>query len=268
MTIRLLGTGAADGIPALYSNSEVSRYAREHGGKDLRTRSAALVDGILKIDFPPDTHAQLLRDKLDALDWSAILFTHSHADHFAVEELQYALYPFNPYEYAGFAIFGNAEICSRIRQQYPDWPFEIHETKSFVPFTHAEYTITPIHAYHKLDEDAHNLIIHDGKKALLYGTDTGIWQEETWQFLKDFKLDGLVIECTDGFCGSDYDGHLDIRECIGVVERLREQGTVTDSTVIYSTHHGHNGGATHAHLEKSLIPAGIIPGHDGLEFTI
>lgn len=268
MTIRLLGTGAADGIPALYSDSEVSRYAREHGGKDVRTRSAALVDGHLKLDLPPDTHAQLIRDRLDARDWSAILFTHSHADHFAVEELQYALIPFNQFEYAGFAIFGNAEICRRIRHAYPDWPFEIHETHSTVPFVHAEYTITPIHAYHKLEEDAHNFIIQDGQKTLLYGTDTGIWQERTWEFLKQYTLDGLVIECTDGFCGTDYDGHLDIQECISVVERLRSQGTVASHTAIFTTHHGHNGKATHAQLEDALQPVGIQVGFDGVEFTI
>lgn len=268
MTIRLLGTGCADGVPAFYSSSEVSRYAREHGGKDIRTRSAALIDGHLKLDLAPDNHAQLIRDGLDAQDWSAILFTHSHADHFALEELQYALFPFNDNEYAHFTIYGNAEICARLRCAYPDWPFEIVETKSFQPFTHAEYRITPIHAYHKLDEDAHNFIIQDGSKTLLYGTDTGIWEEHTWEFLKDFNLDGLVIECTDGFFGSDYDGHLDVEECLRVVQRLRDQGTVLDHTVIYTTHHGHNGGATHAKLEEALSPGGIRPGYDGLVFEI
>lgn len=268
MTIRLLGTGAADGIPAFYSETAVSRYAREHGGKDVRTRSAALIDGHLKIDLPPDTHGQLIRDRLDARDWTAIFFTHSHADHFAVEELQYALFPFNPYEYADFVIYGNAEICARTRCHYPDWPFEVVETKSFVPVRHGEYTVTPIHAYHKLDEDAHNFIIQDGQKTFLYGTDTGIWEDRVFEFLKSFSLDGLVIECTDGLNNSSYDGHLDVVECIAVVERLRRQGTVRPDTVIYTTHHSHNGEATHAQLEAALAPAGILVGYDGLEFEI
>ena len=94
MNIRLLGTGAADGIPGFFGNDMVSRYARENGGKDVRTRSAALIDGVLKIDFPPDTLTQVQRDLLDALDWTGLVFTHSDDDHFAVDELQYALFPF------------------------------------------------------------------------------------------------------------------------------------------------------------------------------
>ncbi len=267
MRIKLLGTGAADGIPAIYSDSEVSHYARLHGGKDLRSRSAALVDGHLQLDLPPDTFFQLAREGIDARKWSAILFTHSHDDHFAPTELQYALYPFNPYEYAGFAVFGNDEIIRRIEALYPDWPFELFKTKSFEPFKFAGYTITPIHAHHKLDEDSHNLIIEDGKRVLLYGTDTGIWFEETWDFLKGIKLDALVIECTEGFVPTAYTGHLDITDCLGVVARLREQGTLRPSSKVVTTHHSHNGNATHCQLEETLRPKGIEPGYDGMEFS-
>src|SRR5690606_11830913 len=86
MNIRLLGTGGADGVPALYSDSRVSLYAREHGGKDIRSRAAALIDGVLKIDLGPDTWSQLTREGLDARDWTALLFTRSDADHFAPDE--------------------------------------------------------------------------------------------------------------------------------------------------------------------------------------
>ena len=78
----LLGTGAADGIPGFYAKDRVSQYARTEGGKDVRTRSAALVDGALKIDLPPDTLVHLHQNRLDARDWSALLFTHSHEDHY------------------------------------------------------------------------------------------------------------------------------------------------------------------------------------------
>src|SRR4051812_21857635 len=107
MNIRLLGTGGADGIPAFCSDSMVSKWAREHGGKDIRTRAAALVDGDLKIDFGPDTQAQIQRDGLDPCDWTALLITHSDEDHLAVSELQYFLYPFNEHDNVPFAIYGN-----------------------------------------------------------------------------------------------------------------------------------------------------------------
>lgn len=264
MQIQLLGTGGADGIPALYSDSRVSQHARQHKGKDIRSRSAAIVDETLKIDLGPDTWHQLAREGLDARDWSALLFTHSDADHLAVEELQYALYPFNDFEYAGFQIYCNSVICRQIMDAYPEWPFEVFMTKSFEPFDHAEYRITPIHARHMDDEDAHNFIFQADGKSLLYATDTGIWPEDTWDHLTGHRLDCLVIECTEGFVHTPYSGHLDIKDMLMVLERLHRQGTIHDATKIITTHHSHNGDATHAELEAELTPHGIQVGFDGL----
>lgn len=268
MNIRLLGTGAADGIPSMWGDSEVNRYAREHGGKDFRTRSAALIDEGLKIDLPPDTHAQCALNRVDPKLWTAVVFTHTHADHFAPDELQYALFPFTDDEFPSFTVYGNAEVVRRIKAQYCCWPYELVQTASFQPFQHLGYTITPIRANHKLDEDSQNLIVQKDGKTFLYGTDTGIWHDETWDFLEAFSLDGLVIEATDGFFPKAYYGHLSIDKCLEVVNRLRALKIVHSGTQIFTTHHAHLGGATHAQLESVLKPHGIEPGYDGLEIKL
>jgi phosphoribosyl 1,2-cyclic phosphate phosphodiesterase len=265
MIIRLLGTGAADGIPGFYSDSRVSRYARQHGGKDIRSRSAALLDRHVKIDLPPDTLMQMQRDRLDARDWSCIMFTHSHADHFSPDELQYCLYPFNDMEHMGFAIYGNRKICTRIREMYPDWPIELTETQIFRCFRHGDYQITPVLANHMDDEQAQNLVFTRGEQSMLYATDTGVWPDVTWEYLQGAGLDALIIECTEGIYGTDYEGHLDVEACIAVVERLRKQGSIKEEATVVTTHHSHNGGATHAELEEYLKPHGIHVGFDGLE---
>jgi phosphoribosyl 1,2-cyclic phosphate phosphodiesterase len=264
MNIRLLGTGAADGIPGLYSNNRVSRYAREHGGMDRRTRSSALVDGLLKIDFPPDTLCQLQREGLDARDWSAILFTHSHEDHFAVGEIQYAMYPFTEFEQLPCTVLGNPTIGRILAQRYPEWPIDFVEMRSFCSYHHTSYLITPILARHQIDEECLNLIIQRDGKTLLYATDTGIWAEPTFQFLTDYRLDCLVIECTEGLQGSSYEGHLDIKGLGHVLERLRKAGTVDDGTRVVTTHHAHTGNATHHELREALAPLGAEPGFDGI----
>lgn len=265
MKIRLLGTGAAEGIPAFWADTFVSNYARENGGKDIRTRSGALVDGSLKLDLPPDTLMQMHRDRLDARNWTGLFFTHSDDDHFSPAEVQYGLLPFSLREALGYAIYGNAEICRRLRERYPAWPIEIHETKSFQPILHAEFVVTPVRANHKPTEDAHNYLIQRSGKTLLYATDTGIWGEETWEFLKGFQVDCLVLECTEGFTMTDYEGHLDAHTFLEIVQRLRAQGTVQETTVVCTTHHSHNGGATHEMLEDHFCPHGILVGYDGLE---
>ncbi len=268
MTIRLLGTGAADGIPGFFVDNEVSRWARENGGKDIRTRSGAVVDGVLKIDFPPDTFHQAVRDRLNPRDWTGVVFTHSHEDHLAVAEIQYALFPFTDRDHLGLSLYGNAQVCSKFRERYPDWPMDLVETHSFVPYNHASYTITPIQARHKEDEDCQNLIIQRDDKTLLYATDTGLWSHETFEFLTQFKLDLLVIECTDGLRKGTYAGHLDLEACVEVVDALRQTGVLDRSSRVVTTHHASTGGARHCDLERALGKHNIQPGYDGMTIRI
>ncbi|MHB8637374.1 MAG: MBL fold metallo-hydrolase [Fimbriimonadaceae bacterium] len=263
MKIRLLGTGGADGIPGLFSDSRVSNYARECGGKDVRTRSSALVDDGLKIDFPPDTFYQVVRDGLRAQDWTAVVYTHSDDDHLAVNQLQYALHPFTSSEKLEFTLYGNATVIDRLSARYPDWPMEAVVTHSFVPFEHGDYRVTPFRANHKHDEDSQNLVIERDGRALIYATDTGVWEPESWEFLASVRAAALVIECTDGFAPTAYAGHLDVQKCIEVVDRLRASGVLGDDAPVITTHHSHQGNGTYAELSRVLAPRGIAVGFDG-----
>ena len=262
MKIRLLGTGGADGIPGLFSDSRVSNYARECGGKDVRTRSSALVDDGLKIDFPPDTFHQVVRDGLKPQDWTAVVYTHSDDDHFAVNQLQYALHPFTENEKFEFTIYGNVTVVDRLSARYPDWPIEAIITRSFVPFVHGDYRVTPFRANHKQDEDSQNLVIERGDRTLIYATDTGIWGPESWSFIESVRANALVIECTDGFVPTSYTGHLDVVNCIEVVDRLRTLGVLAESATVVTTHHSHQGDGTYTELCRALAPHGIQVGYD------
>lgn len=267
MDICLLGTGAADGIPALFDAGEVSARARRSGGKDVRSRSSALVDGHLKLDFPPDIWTQAQRFALEPFAWTGLVFTHSHDDHFARNELQYALFPFTEELAMPWPIYANQVVIDRIHDRYPDWPLELHLTQSFHAFRHLDYTITPVRANHKLDEDAQNLLIQHGGTTLFYGTDTGVPLPETMEFLHDYRLDALVLECTEGFHRTTYYGHLDLAGCIDVVNDLRERGILKADAPVATTHHAASGGATHAVLEEHLTPHRIQAGYDGLTMT-
>ncbi|MDE7296530.1 MAG: hypothetical protein K2N84_04615, partial [Clostridia bacterium] len=80
MKVTFLGTGAAEGIPALFCNCEFCKGARKRG--EIRSRSQVLLDGELSIEFPPDAfyHAAAFHIDLSAIKY--LLVTHSHMDHF------------------------------------------------------------------------------------------------------------------------------------------------------------------------------------------
>jgi len=264
MEILLLGTGGADGVPAFSGNTRVDTYAREHGGRDLRTRAAALVDGALKIDLPPDTLTQVQRERLDTREWSGLLFTHGDADHFAPREIQYGMFPFNEMLYLDFTIYANQRTIDRIAALYPEWPIDLAVIHAGQTFDHCDFRITPVPAHHIETEECLNLLIQREGKTLLYATDTGFWREPTWDILQDYKVDCLVMECTEGFADTTWEGHLDFKEFLCVVTRLRKMGVLHSSSVITSTHHSHSGEATYGELEEAMLPYGIQPGYDGM----
>ncbi len=267
MNLKLLGTGAADGIPALCSDSPVSRWAREYGGKDVRTRAAALLDGEIKLDLGPDTLAQLQRQGLDCADWTSLIFTHSDEDHLTVSELQYFLQPFNSHPFLAFPIYGNASVLQKISERYPGWPIELVETHAFEKYSIAGYEFTPVRAMHGVTEEAHNLVFRKDGKTLVYATDTGIWPEETFEYFQGAKIDLLVIECTEGLRNSEYKGHLDANELLSVLSRLRSSEGIAESAKIVTTHHKHTGGR-HCALVKFLSPHGIDVGYDGMDIAV
>ena len=89
MKLKFLGTCAAEGIPALFCDCDTCRHAREHGGKDVRTRSQALIDDRILLDFGPDTLLHCLREKLDISHLEHCLITHVHEDHLDVTNVMY-----------------------------------------------------------------------------------------------------------------------------------------------------------------------------------
>lgn len=268
MQLLLQGTGAADGIPALFSPSRVSTHAREHRGKDIRTRSAALLNGHIKIDFGPDTWSQASRDGLRPCDWTDICITHSHDDHLALGELQYMLYPFNESFGAPLVIHCNEEVAREIEEYYPGWPFEIRILRSFEPAKLGDLCLTPISAYHKLDEDSLNFLFEYSGNSLLYATDTGYYREPTWDYLKGRRIQAIVLECTEGLHRTQYHGHLDLKEFLQMIDRLKETEAIAPDAIIATTHHSHFGDLTHSELEERLDPHGVLVGYDGMVLEI
>jgi len=81
MKFQFLGTAAAEGIPALWCRCDACRRSREMGGRAIRTRSQAIINDELLIDFPCDTYKHFLDNRLDLTNVRWCFVTHSHSDH-------------------------------------------------------------------------------------------------------------------------------------------------------------------------------------------
>ena len=60
MKLTFYGTGASEGVPAVFCECESCVQARKLGGRNLRTRTSARVDDHVLIDFSVDSFAHVL----------------------------------------------------------------------------------------------------------------------------------------------------------------------------------------------------------------
>ena len=82
MKLTFYGTGASEGVPAVFCECESCVQARKLGGRNLRTRTSARVDDHVLIDFSVDSFAHVLFGGLRLSQIHHVLITHSHLDHF------------------------------------------------------------------------------------------------------------------------------------------------------------------------------------------
>ena len=82
MKLTYYGTAAGAGIPEIFCSCRVCEQARRERGPNIRTRSQAVQDGLLSIDYPVDTFLHTLYGGLDMRPIKHVLITHNHHDHF------------------------------------------------------------------------------------------------------------------------------------------------------------------------------------------
>lgn len=269
MKALFLGTAAAEGVPGLFCGCEVCCIARQSGGKNLRTRSSIFIDGVLKIDLPPDTLHHVLSYGLDLSQLYHLLITHTHEDHLALHELGY-LVPGFAYRQLPLSVYGSEDFARLLSHTSPDVrkALDVHVLQPFTPHDIAGYTVIPVLAHHRDDEQCFNYIVSDGSKTLLYMCDTGWYRDATWRYLAGARLDAVIAECTKGFVDAPYDTHLGLNDVLRLKERLMQMGTAHSQTRWVVTHFSHNGRPLQQELEAFCNPHGIEVAYDGWEVAI
>lgn len=268
MKITFMGTGAAEGWPAAFCKCEYCTRAWELGGKNIRKRTCTMVDDKILIDIGPDLLSHVHKHKLDLSMLDAILITHSHGDHLYPLNIGVAHPPFATFD-KKINIYANKKsMAMLINEIKPEGNFELIEVIPFHKFELGKYTIHPVLATHADDdENAIFYIIESHGKTFLNGNDTGFFPAETWEYLKQLKLDLVSLDTTMG--GVDmrnlsWNSHMNIEQVGNVKEELMEMGIASERTRFVMNHFSHNGHLLHHELEHEGEQIGISVAYDGL----
>jgi phosphoribosyl 1,2-cyclic phosphate phosphodiesterase len=274
MKIKYLGTAAAEGIPAVFCKCKVCMEAKKRKGKDIRTRSQAVIDGRLLIDFPPDSYAHYLKGGTDLPEIRHLFVTHSHMDHFFPAELALRKTVFiasTPIEI--LHIYGNRTVEALVKgfeKKEEDSTFNtFHYMPPFKSVELNGYNVTSILARHDPKEDCLNYIVQHEGKTLLYAHDTGIFPDVTWDYLAKAKIcfDLVSLDCT-AMTRKDGSGHMGLQENIEVRHRLFDIGAADKKTLFVVNHFSHNGGSNHRELSRATRKEGFIAAWDGMEIKV
>ncbi len=276
MKIKYLGTGAFEGVPSLFYGCRVCVESRERGGRNLRSRSQALIDNELLIDFNADTVSHCLRYGLDLGKISACLITHSHSDHLYVGDIEIARDCYS-HEHATamfYAARSGYELIKEMTDQANSRADVVlaEEGKRF-DVSGGKYTVLPLWADHAPETSPVIYSIEsnvDGKR-ILYANDTGLFPQKTWEALaKEKPYDLVSLDCTGclGLKGDYTRSHMSMGSCMDTAEKMRGMGLVRADTKIVLNHFSHNGGQTYDEFAPEAEKRGAIAAYDGLELEL
>ena len=118
-----------------------------------------------------------------------------------------------------------------------------HVVSEFQKISTERYEIWTLKAQHMKTENALFYLINQGDKAFMQCNDTGLLWEENYEFLSSLgvKIDAISLDCTMGAQEESYFGHMNLKECLETVERMRKSNFVKPDTRFILTHFCHNG---------------------------
>lgn len=261
----------------MFCDCEVCQNAVIGGGKDLRTRSQALVNDDLLIDFGMDTATHAVKYGINLANLQNVLITHSHFDHFFPQEfLNRTARLSHSVENKVINIYGNQAVKDKFFKvlegdidSYAMQRINIVVLQLFQPCKIGKYTVTPLAARHMKAEQAFLYVISCGEKSILYGNDTGEIGEESYEFLKNKQQLNLVsLDCGEALNQTGTYGHMNLLECASVKNRLAEIGALAHDCQYILNHISHNSGGLHDQIQSQATKQGFSVAYDGLKLDV
>ncbi len=278
MTVKFLGTAAAEGLPAVFCNCETCRRAKARGGRDVRTRSQILIDGDTLFDFPMDTYMHMLTYRLDLSRVSRVLITHSHMDHCYPQEFCMRGGPFaHGMTSERVTVFCNrtvremflADTAREMRKEVAD-AIDVRTLRPFDTADDGDMKITALPASHTRGEDCLVYYIRRKGAGALFLNDTGPIEKSVYERLAatGAKVGFVAMDCTYGAIRHGTGRHMGLYDCVEQAELMAEVGLLTADAKKYVTHFSHNTDLDYAGIVEKAAPYGISVAYDGCTVEI
>lgn len=276
MKFQFLGTAAAEGIPALWCRCDACRRSRDMGGRAIRTRSQAIINNELLIDFPADTYKHFLDNRLDLTEVKWCFITHSHSDHLYAVDFG-NLNPGFSHVQDGYClrVYGSDKVGEKLAPVMDSLAAKGLASYTclgaFDTVTAGRYTVTALPAIH--DENAGPLfyMISDGEKTVLYAHDTHYFHEDVWTYFKKqgVHFDMVSLDCTNACLPLTYVGHMGLEENVQVRRRMLDEGYADEMTRFVCNHFSHNGiSVVYDDFVSVAGQEGFLVSYDGMTVEI
>ena len=150
----------------------------------------------------------------------------------------------------------------RLEQEHLSTGVEFHVVENFATFRAGEYLVTPLAAKHDPEERCLIYMIENNGKRILYGNDTAMFPEETWDYIAGKPFDLVSLDCTHcAESGGEF--HLGLPDAVSVKRRMDAIGCLKPSTKIVLTHFAHINGKCHDAMVELAAEYGMEAAYDG-----
>lgn len=253
MKIRFLGTGAAEGIPAINCNCPHCTRAREEGGKLLRERSAILfsLPGYnLLVDTPPDVRNMINQYRITQLE--GIFATSARYNHIGgIKEFEYWR--------RGLDFLAEESLFEIIKKEH--WTDRLDEIMFHIPYYpgaalyFGQCSLLPFAVRRR--EPTFGLSFKEKKKRVVYTADT---PSRLTHYARCLMMDvDLLIANTPAFRADEE--NITVLEAIELKERVKARELIL-------THISHNN-KPHDELEAYVHQfEGVTVAYDGMEIDV
>lgn len=291
MELTFLGTGAANGYPALWCQCPNCNYAREYGGWNLRANACAVVDREILLDLSPGMFHAAARLGLDLSQAHALLLTHTHGDHYYPDHLlwrrggtEFADLP--PEEWVTkrathctpvplLTVYGSRFVreCLALATEWAGGEACMEE-RFFMRFEPLEpgvrregkgFAVTAVEGIHGPEKGfAFSYILERDGKTLLYALDTGGFEADQVEILCRYRYDCVVMEGTFGLCTEADSGHMNTEKCRAWKRFFDERQLWRGQPRFVLSHLAPHWTPPHDVYAPQMAQEGILVAYDGL----